>query len=195
MGYAKAAELNGYPGPAHVLELATPLKLSADQRARTQQVFDSMQKAAASVGRQLQAAGIKSILTRTGKHHRDIQVQTQWGPAYFPWPKNVAPALFKIYIANNGTAEVYTDENYSEQHQGALRRRVQCGDSRGDTPRRSRPARCRAKTAALARWTLLPIRKRPNSMVCPRGFICAVNSHAGKHASAAYVETAIAAQT
>jgi len=50
MGYAKAAELNG---SAHVLELATPLKLSADQRARTRQVFDSMQKAAASVGRQL----------------------------------------------------------------------------------------------------------------------------------------------
>ena len=63
---------------------------------------------------QLQAAGIKSILTRTGKHRRDIQVQTQWGPAYFAWPKNVTPALFEIYIANNGTAEVYTDENYND---------------------------------------------------------------------------------
>lgn len=31
MGFAKAAELNGYPGPMHVVELAEPLKLSAGQ--------------------------------------------------------------------------------------------------------------------------------------------------------------------
>jgi hypothetical protein len=29
-GFAKAAELNGYPGPMHVLELADRLALSAD---------------------------------------------------------------------------------------------------------------------------------------------------------------------
>ena len=34
MGLALAAELNGYPGPMHVLELATPLGLSDDQRAK-----------------------------------------------------------------------------------------------------------------------------------------------------------------
>jgi hypothetical protein len=33
MGLALAAELNGYPGPLHVLELADKLDLSADQRA------------------------------------------------------------------------------------------------------------------------------------------------------------------
>ena len=32
MGYAKAAELNGYPGPMHVLELARPLGLTDAQR-------------------------------------------------------------------------------------------------------------------------------------------------------------------
>lgn len=31
MGLAKAAELNGYPGPAHTLELKEPLGLTADQ--------------------------------------------------------------------------------------------------------------------------------------------------------------------
>ena len=34
MGYARAAELNRYPGPMHVLELAGPLALTPDQRAR-----------------------------------------------------------------------------------------------------------------------------------------------------------------
>ena len=59
--------------------------------------------------KQLQAAGIQSILTRTGKRRRDIQVLTQWGPTYFPWPKGVTPAVFEIYVAKDGTAEVYTD--------------------------------------------------------------------------------------
>jgi hypothetical protein len=36
MGYAKAAELNGYPGPMHALDLAAPLGLSSDQRERMQ---------------------------------------------------------------------------------------------------------------------------------------------------------------
>ena len=46
MGFAKAAELNGYPGPAHVLELAAELQLSADQRRRTEALFAAMQSQA-----------------------------------------------------------------------------------------------------------------------------------------------------
>jgi predicted RNA methylase len=41
MGLALAAELNGYPGPSHVLELADKLELSAEQRANMQRLFDS----------------------------------------------------------------------------------------------------------------------------------------------------------
>ena len=40
MGLALAAELNGYPGPSHVLELADKLELSADQRAKVQRLFE-----------------------------------------------------------------------------------------------------------------------------------------------------------
>lgn len=36
MGMAKSAELNGYPGPAHVLEFADELQLSAEQRRRSE---------------------------------------------------------------------------------------------------------------------------------------------------------------
>lgn len=36
MGYALAAELNHYPGPRHVLELAGPLALSAAQRTQSE---------------------------------------------------------------------------------------------------------------------------------------------------------------
>ena len=53
MGLAKAAELNGYAGPAHVLELAEKLHLSADQRARTEALFSSMSRKAAAAGEAL----------------------------------------------------------------------------------------------------------------------------------------------
>jgi hypothetical protein len=39
MGLALAAELNGYPGPMHVLELADALDLSGQQRAKMQELF------------------------------------------------------------------------------------------------------------------------------------------------------------
>jgi Spy/CpxP family protein refolding chaperone len=39
MSLAKAAELNGYPGPMHTLELATPLQLSDAQRDASKQLM------------------------------------------------------------------------------------------------------------------------------------------------------------
>lgn len=53
MGFALPAELNGYPGPLHVLELADKLSLSAEQRGKVQQLFDAMKNEAISVGAKL----------------------------------------------------------------------------------------------------------------------------------------------
>lgn len=53
MGLAKAAELNGYPGPAHVLELADQLALSPTQKEQTEAIFERMQTQAQSVGKRL----------------------------------------------------------------------------------------------------------------------------------------------
>jgi Spy/CpxP family protein refolding chaperone len=50
MGLAKAAELNHYPGPRHVLDLATPLQLSEPQRTETQQIYDRMHQEAVRLG-------------------------------------------------------------------------------------------------------------------------------------------------
>lgn len=52
-GLAKAAELNHYPGPAHVLELADKLELSAQQKARTEAIFKAMQADAIRWGQAL----------------------------------------------------------------------------------------------------------------------------------------------
>jgi Spy/CpxP family protein refolding chaperone len=50
-GFAKPAELNGYPGPLHVLELAETLSLAPEQRAQVQAIFDRMAAAARETGR------------------------------------------------------------------------------------------------------------------------------------------------
>ena len=52
-GLAKAAELNHYPGPAHVLELTDKLQLSEEQKTRTKAIFNSMQKKAIYQGKAL----------------------------------------------------------------------------------------------------------------------------------------------
>jgi Spy/CpxP family protein refolding chaperone len=56
MGLALAAELNGYPGPRHVLELQKELVLSDAQRTRAQQLFDAMRAETIPIGQQLIAA-------------------------------------------------------------------------------------------------------------------------------------------
>ena len=53
MGMALPAELNGYPGPRHLLELADELDLSAGQRARTEQLFEDMRLTAVAFGEEI----------------------------------------------------------------------------------------------------------------------------------------------
>jgi Spy/CpxP family protein refolding chaperone len=53
MGMAKAAELNHYPGPKHVLGVASDIKLSKEQEGKVQQVYDAMHKKAVRLGNEL----------------------------------------------------------------------------------------------------------------------------------------------
>lgn len=53
MGLAKAAELNGYPGPAHVLEHADALRLNDHQRTATQALLTAHKAQARQLGAQL----------------------------------------------------------------------------------------------------------------------------------------------
>ena len=53
MGLAKVAELNSYPGPKHVLELAKPLGLNESQIVRTEEAFRVMHEDAVRLGAEL----------------------------------------------------------------------------------------------------------------------------------------------
>lgn len=50
MSLALPAELNGYPGPAHTLELAEQLRLSSGQKTRVENLFASMSTEARKLG-------------------------------------------------------------------------------------------------------------------------------------------------
>ena len=67
-GMALAADLNGYPGPAHVLEFADLLKLSEEQRREVQTSFDWMKAQAEALGRSyVEAETALAEIFREGK--------------------------------------------------------------------------------------------------------------------------------
>jgi Spy/CpxP family protein refolding chaperone len=53
MGLALPAELNGYPGPMHVLEHADALQLTTEQRERTKTLIETMKAEAVPMGERL----------------------------------------------------------------------------------------------------------------------------------------------
>jgi Spy/CpxP family protein refolding chaperone len=57
MGLARAAELNGYPGPAHVLEAARAGKIDlyAEQREAIDRIHTAMKAKARALGREILA--------------------------------------------------------------------------------------------------------------------------------------------
>ena len=77
MGLARAAELNGYPGPMHVLELARQLQLTDNQAAATRALMDAHKAEVRSLGvqlveaeRQLDAAFREKRLTEAEMRQR-----------------------------------------------------------------------------------------------------------------------------
>lgn len=89
MGQAMAAELNGYPGPKHVLDLAIKLDLTASQREAAERLFSAMQEEARALGVELleaereldrmfasgeaEAAGIRAQLQRIGSLRAELR--------------------------------------------------------------------------------------------------------------------------
>jgi hypothetical protein len=72
-GYAKAAELNHYPGPLHLLELADPLALTPQQRAAIQELMDAHKAEARTLGARVVKA--ESELDRLFREGRATQAE------------------------------------------------------------------------------------------------------------------------
>jgi hypothetical protein len=76
MGYAKAAELNHFPGPQHALELADRLALDASQRAGIQRLMDAHKAEARAIGARLvESERALEALFRAGKVEEEVLAQ------------------------------------------------------------------------------------------------------------------------
>lgn len=76
MALALAAELNGYPGPLHTLELADALELTQEQRDATDTLYKNMQEQAQALGvRVIEAEQRLDALFREGEARSDTLAQ------------------------------------------------------------------------------------------------------------------------
>src|SRR5476649_1360962 len=78
MGLALPAELNGYPGPSHLLELGDRLGLSDTQRRDIQGLFDAMKTEAIGIGERLiaQEAALDALFANHGATPESISAAT-----------------------------------------------------------------------------------------------------------------------
>lgn len=92
MGLALAAELNGYPGPAHVLEHSDALQLTGQQRHDVQEQFRAMQTEARAIGARLIAleAGLDWLFS-----HRQVT------------PENLQQAIREIGVTQAELREAH----------------------------------------------------------------------------------------
>jgi Spy/CpxP family protein refolding chaperone len=77
LGYALAAELNGFPGPRHVLDIGEQLELTEEQRQRTSVVYDRMRRDAVAAGEALIAAEAHLSRLFEMKHATYARIEAQ----------------------------------------------------------------------------------------------------------------------
>ena len=130
MGLAKAAELNGYPGPAHVLELAAELELTTAQRTKTEELFRSMKASAVALGKELvkeeraldhlfaaravTSASLADVLARTSKLRgeiRRVHLETHLRQTAL-----LKPAQIAVYIELRGYGAAGTHDHSGQNH-------------------------------------------------------------------------------
>lgn len=75
MGYARVAELNQYPGPRHILDLADQLRITDEQRAATEQIFAAMQTEAKRLGQELitQEVALEAVFRQPEAMDTEVQ--------------------------------------------------------------------------------------------------------------------------
>lgn len=75
MGMALPAELNGYPGPKHVLEHAEQMQLTVEQQHNVTRVFQAMQMQAQALGRDIVKLERTMDQAFAGAHAEDDEIK------------------------------------------------------------------------------------------------------------------------
>jgi len=76
-GMAMAADMAGYPGPRHVLDMASELGLTADQKTGVEKIFAAMHEKAVTRGKELfEAQARLEQMFRDGRPEADLREQS-----------------------------------------------------------------------------------------------------------------------
>lgn len=133
MGTSKAAELNHYPGPAHVLAESARLELSDRQKKLTQSIFDTMSAEARRAGAAIVAKEADlDALYASGQAGpsalRDVlselsRLQTEFRYAHLSAHLAMRAILTPVQIAKYDEMRGYTEPTSSSAHptEGASR--------------------------------------------------------------------------
>ena len=129
MGMARAAELNGYPGPRHVLDAVAAGKLGAspEQVQRIQQIFDGMQRDAQRIGarileeeRQLEAGFSAATMTADelrARVGRIAALQDELRTIHLAAHVATRAVLSDVQVARYNELRGYTSGEGEHQHQ------------------------------------------------------------------------------
>jgi hypothetical protein len=105
LGYAMAAELNGYPGPRHVIDLADSLHLSPEQLGLVRDRFARMQDSAVVLGNEIVLLEKKLDAVFAGGNATEIDIRTLTNDI-----GRIEGRLRSIHLsAHIETAEILTD--------------------------------------------------------------------------------------
>lgn len=129
LGFGRAAELNGVPGPRHVLEFASDLALSDEQRSLVQAAYDRMHAKAVELGarvveleRQLDRAFANSGLTAEEVERLTLEIGDATGrlrathlTAHLETANVLTPEQIARYGHLRGYAE-HADHGSGHQH-------------------------------------------------------------------------------
>jgi Heavy-metal resistance len=131
MGLALAAELNGYPGPMHVLEHSNALGLSEAQRAKMQELIAAMKAEAIPIGERLIAqethldrqfaektitpAGLTAVLQEIGSTQAALRAAHL--KYHLVTVDVLTPAQLRRYAELRGYAAGNQDQHQQREHQ------------------------------------------------------------------------------
>ena len=126
MGLALAAELNGYPGPVHVLELADALQLTPEQRTRTSQLLESMKGETISIGERILAEETsldrhfaQRVVTQEALDHATARIGATQGAlrgAHLRYHLAMVDLLTPMQIARYAELRGYTLNAHDQTH-------------------------------------------------------------------------------
>ncbi|WP_245334200.1 Spy/CpxP family protein refolding chaperone [Bradyrhizobium guangdongense] len=126
MGLALAAELNGYPGPSHVLELSDQLGLNPEQRSKFEEMFSEMKAETTPIGNRLiekEADLDRQFASRTitaeslGSATAAIaKTQGELRQAHLKYHLRAAAVLDQAQLARYAELRGYTSSDAAERH-------------------------------------------------------------------------------